>query len=79
MGEARKKLKISEAQTRKFLKLLQGVKLIEVHPYDKVKLRVKGEPVWRKEPLWAGGQTVSPPAVQGWQAPCREGGAEWTA
>lgn len=39
---------ISSRSTRKYLKSLEAIGLIEVHPHDKVKLCVKGEPVWRE-------------------------------
>jgi len=40
--------KISARATRKYLKELEIIGLIEVHPHDKVKLCVHGEPVWRE-------------------------------
>lgn len=41
--------KISARTTRRILSLLEKVDLIEVHPDDRIKLRVQGEPVWKPE------------------------------
>lgn len=40
--------KISARATRKYLKQLEAIGLIEVHANDKVKLLVQGEPAWRQ-------------------------------
>jgi len=42
------KFKLSSRSQRRYLSALDKLQLIEVHPGDKITLRVKGEPKWRK-------------------------------
>ncbi len=43
----RRKFKLTLGSNQKYLRHLEKLGLIEVHPGDKVKLRVRGEPTWR--------------------------------
>lgn len=53
---------LSPRSTRRYLKALEDIGLIEVHANHKVRLLVKGEPVWRKKGVLA--QTLKAAAIE---------------
>jgi transcriptional regulator with XRE-family HTH domain len=71
-----KKYKLNRTSTTKYLSKLERLGLIEVYPGDKSKLKVDGEPIWRKNGALS--SMFKDNAIQGLvkEARCRTEGSE---